>query len=55
MAAPGRAGRGGRAGSDDPTLLGAEELVGEVAGVFHSDPRTGFGVVGVDPQDGGPS
>jgi exodeoxyribonuclease V alpha subunit len=38
----------------DGTLLGAEELVGEVAGVHHADPRTGFGVVEIDPGDGQP-
>jgi exodeoxyribonuclease V alpha subunit len=37
-----------------PSLLGDEELVGEVLGVHHADPRTGFGVVEVAPQDGGP-
>ncbi len=35
-------------------LLGGEELVGEVLGVLHADPRTGFGVVELDPEDGGP-
>lgn len=38
----------------DGTLLGSEELVGEVAGVHHTDPRTGFGVVEIDPGDGQP-
>jgi exodeoxyribonuclease V alpha subunit len=38
----------------DGTLLGSEELVGEVAGVHHADPRTGFGVVEIDPGDGQP-
>lgn len=41
-------------GKDAPTLLGEEELVGEVLGVHHADPRTGFGVVEVVPDDGGP-
>jgi exodeoxyribonuclease V alpha subunit len=39
---------------DDGTLLGSEELVGEVLGVHHSDPRSGFGVVEIGPDDGGP-
>lgn len=34
----------------DPT----EELVGEVLGVHHADPATGFGVVELDPGDGMP-
>ncbi len=38
----------------DATLLGDEELVGEVLGVHHSDPRTGFGVIELGPDDGGP-
>jgi exodeoxyribonuclease V alpha subunit len=36
------------------TLLGDEELVGEVLGVHHADLRTGFGVIEVGPQEGGP-
>ena len=43
-----------RSGGGDGTLLGDEELVGEVMGVHHSDARTGFGVVEVASQDGGP-
>lgn len=35
-------------------LLGGEELVGEVLGLIHADPRTGFGVVELEPDDGGP-
>ncbi len=35
-------------------LLGGEELVGEVLGVLHADGRTGFGVVELEPEDGGP-
>ena len=35
-------------------LLGGEELVGEVLGVLYADPRSGFGVVELDPEDGGP-
>ena len=35
-------------------LLGGEELVGEVLGVIHADPRSGFGVVELEPEDGGP-
>jgi exodeoxyribonuclease V alpha subunit len=42
------------AAAPDGTLLGPEELVGEVAGVHHTDPRTGFGVVEIDPGDGLP-
>ncbi len=38
----------------DATLLGDEELVGEVLGVHHTDVRTGFGVVEIGPQEGGP-
>jgi len=45
---------GARPGSADPTLLGEEELVGEVLGVHHADPRTGFGVIEIGPQEGGP-
>lgn len=40
--------------SGDATLLGEEELVGEVLGVHYSDPRTGFGVIELEPDDGGP-
>lgn len=36
------------------SLLGGEELVGEVLGLLHADPRTGFGVVELEPEDGGP-
>jgi exodeoxyribonuclease V alpha subunit len=57
MAREGRSGGRGRGRSGAPgdgTLLGGEELVGEVLGVHHSDPRTGFGVVEVGPHDGGP-
>ncbi len=39
---------------DDATLLGEEELVGEVLGVHHADTRTGFGVIELGPDDGGP-
>ncbi len=46
--------KGGRPDSGDPTLLGDAELVGEVLGVHHADARTGFGVVEIAPQDGGP-
>jgi len=46
--------RAARSGGDDPTLLGDAELVGEVMGVHHADPRTGFGVVEISPQEGGP-
>jgi exodeoxyribonuclease V alpha subunit len=35
-------------------LLGGEELVGEVLGVLYADPRSGFGVVELEPADGGP-
>jgi len=45
---------GGRTGRGDPTLLGEDELVGEVLGVHHTDPRTGFGVIEIAPQEGGP-
>lgn len=31
-----------------------EELVGEVLGVHHADPATGFGVIELDPGDGSP-
>jgi exodeoxyribonuclease V alpha subunit len=31
-----------------------EELVGEVLGVLHADPSTGFGVIELDPGDGAP-
>jgi exodeoxyribonuclease V alpha subunit len=41
-------------GSSDGSLLGDEELVGEVLGVHHADPRTGFGVIELGPADGGP-
>ena len=44
--------RGGRPDAD-ATLLGDEELVGEVLGVHHSDARTGFGVVELVPVEGG--
>lgn len=40
--------------TDAPTLTGDEEVVGEVIGVHHSDPRTGFGVIELAPDDGGP-
>jgi len=43
-----------RSGGGDATLLGDEELVGEVIGVHYSDPRTGFGVIELGPEDGGP-
>jgi exodeoxyribonuclease V alpha subunit len=36
------------------SLLGDEELVGEVLGVHYADPRTGFGVIELGPADGGP-
>jgi exodeoxyribonuclease V alpha subunit len=39
---------------DQGALLGSEELVGEVLGVHHADPRSGFGVVELGPADGGP-
>jgi exodeoxyribonuclease V alpha subunit len=42
------------AGGDRSTLFGDEELVGEVLGVHHADLRTGFGVIEVAPQEGGP-
>ena len=35
-------------------LLGGEEVVGEVLGLLYADPRTGFGVVELEPDDGGP-
>jgi exodeoxyribonuclease V alpha subunit len=35
-------------------LVGGEELVGEVLGVLHADARSGFGVVELGPDDGGP-
>jgi exodeoxyribonuclease V alpha subunit len=44
----------GAASGGAPALLGGEELVGEVLGVHHSDARTGFGVIEVAPQEGGP-
>lgn len=40
--------------AEDATLLGDEELVGEVLGVHHADARTGFGVIELGPEDGGP-
>ena len=40
--------------TDAPTLTGDEEVVGEVLGVHHADPRTGFGVIELAPDDGGP-
>ena len=43
-----------RTGAAESTLLGGEELVGEVLGVHHSDARTGFGVIELAPDDGGP-
>jgi hypothetical protein len=43
---------GGRPGGDG-TLLGGEELVGEVLGVHHADARTGFGVIELLPAEGG--
>ena len=43
---------GGRPGGDG-TLLGADELVGEVLGVHHTDLRTGFGVIELLPAEGG--
>ncbi len=46
--------RGVRTGGGDATLLGDAELVGEVRGVHHADARTGFGVVEIEPQEGGP-
>ena len=49
-----RASSSGGASGGDATLLGDEELVGEVLGVHHVDARTGFGVVEVGPHDGGP-
>ena len=42
----------GRPGGDG-TLLGDEELVGEVLGVHHADARTGFGVIELLPAEGG--
>lgn len=42
----------GRPGGDG-TLLGDEELVGEVLGVHHADARTGFGVIELLPVEGG--
>jgi exodeoxyribonuclease V alpha subunit len=42
------------AGSADAALFGTEELVGEVLGVHHADARTGFGVVEVQADGGGP-
>jgi exodeoxyribonuclease V alpha subunit len=46
--------RGRPGGTADATLLGDEELVGEVLGVHYADARSGFGVVEVGPHDGGP-
>ena len=46
--------QGSRARDEGLTLLGEEELVGEVVGVHHADPRSGFGVIEVAPQEGGP-
>ena len=46
--------QGVRTDGGDATLLGDEELVGEVLGVHHTDVRTGFGVVEIGPQEGGP-
>jgi len=43
-----------RAAGEDATLLGSEELVGEVLGVHYADARTGFGVIELSPDDGGP-
>ncbi|MEY3020664.1 MAG: hypothetical protein RLZZ272_1648, partial [Actinomycetota bacterium] len=37
-----------------PTGDALEELVGEVLGVHHADPASGFGVVELDPGDGAP-
>ncbi len=42
----------GRPGGNG-TLLGDEELVGEVLGVHHADARTGFGVIELLPAEGG--
>jgi len=46
--------RRGRADGASPTLIGEDELVGEVIGVHHADARTGFGVIELEPYDGGP-
>ena len=47
--------RRGRPGAEaDATLLGDDELVGEVLGVHYADTRTGFGVAEIGPHDGGP-
>jgi exodeoxyribonuclease V alpha subunit len=49
-----RMARRDRAAGDDATLLGSEEIVGEVLGVHYADARTGFGVIELAPDDDGP-